>query len=227
MLEPRNFAQDYNTNEGKTQKIINSITKETNLVCIPLKGQGYIFTNNDNKDKIDELLKDPDNDINIAKALGFPCEGFPDNYNYAYRINIEYKDKIDDILAVICEDETQEENFKKLRDDIKTFVSNNDIDAVISLEKHEIISIEDCINSVKNDEINNEIKTEIENYMENIGINDIDEKIFDNKNKNILLVLLSYYKNDPFSSFYPLTQYELKDVNEKMKEWKECIESLL
>ena len=229
--------QDYDEETGEDSKT-KSILQEIKIIFPELiqsenyeTYQGIIVSKTDYNGQTISL-----NDM--GKVLGYPCyQDFEDldrnKTTYGIHINIIFKsgEKIQ-LLANICKDETKNNIFNDLAAKAKNAFKNPKYEYLLKgfeVENVEvtiksIIPIQELINNlIKNKTMNKQEMDVFKDHLENSGFTDslvnYDFQLYNQIHQGIILTLLSKYKNDILSPFYPLQGYhgKLEEVDEITK----------
>ena len=174
----------------------------------------------------------------MGKILGYPCyQDFEnldrDKTTYGIDFNIIFKNgKKMQLWGNICKDKTKLTEFNNLAAKAKNAFNNpkyksllqgNEV-ANIEIDIRAIIPTQELINNlIQNKNMTKEEMDELREYLANLGFtNDLVEYDFQFYNpihQGIILTLLSKYKNDVLSPFYPLQEYpgKLEEVDEITK----------
>ncbi len=229
--------QDYDEATGEDPKT-KSILQEIKMNFPELKQsenyetyQGIIISKTDYNGQSISL-----NDM--GRVLGYPCyQDFEDldrnKTTYGIYINIIFKngEKIQ-LLANICKDETKKNIFNDLAAKAKNAFKNPKYKSLLKgfeVENVEVVSesiipTQELINNlIQNKNMTKAEMDEFKNHLANSGFTDAlidyDFQFYNPIHQGIILGLLSNYKNQILSPFYPLQSYpgKLEEVDEITK----------
>lgn len=174
----------------------------------------------------------------MGRVLGYPCyQDFEDldrnKTTYGIHINIIFKNgEKTQLLANICKDETKKNIFNDLSAKAKNAFKNTKYKTLLKgfeVENVEVISepiipTQELINNlIQNKNMTKAEMDEFKNHLANYGFTDIlinyDFQLYNPIHQGIILGLLSNYKNQILSPFYPLQSYpgKLEEVDEITK----------
>ena len=174
----------------------------------------------------------------LGEIIGYPSykefkyiTEHPDEQYTIFELHVKNKNKYKTIqlLANCCKQENVDRDrkiFENMASCANTLFSNKNIESRIVVVEEESIPIKSIINKLLNNEILNiKEKFEVNNYIWNLGMEKLNEYLFDFSNpihKGIVLTLLSYCDNTPISAFYPLQNYpnEMNEVDKITAKWE-------
>jgi hypothetical protein len=218
LIQPADYREATSTGP-KTSAILTGIRRYfPELILSDIRGETLVskraYTNADIK-----------TDTDMGTIIGYPCaKDYPyirehNNTITTTTIDIvvhllpgEQTDRIQ-LFAYVCLDDSQYAAAKKLAAACERVLKKDPVvgpiigyvEAVKSVNNPVSLLIEKLVRGTKN--FNEEETYDIENYIANLGFDNIDSFAFDYTNpvhRGMIIALLSLYKNNPLSPFFPL-----------------------
>jgi len=225
---------DYNeatSSDPKTSVMIAGIRKYfPELVLSNIRGETLVS-------KRAFVEADIKTDSDMGTIIGYPCaEDFP--YILEHRDIIETT-TIDiiahllpggntdnlQLLAYVCLDDSYFAGAKKFAAECERVLKNdpivgsviNHVEAIIRVNVPVSLLIEKFVQGTK--KFTTDENYAITNYIANLGFDNIDKFRIDYENpvhRGMLIALLTLYKNNPLSAFYPLQHHDEGDESDKI-----------
>jgi hypothetical protein len=170
------------------------------------------------------ISSDFNDDVNIAKNLGFLCHGIPDEKENRIRISftLHTNNDVYNFYTEIC----RKENYDEKHFNVKKQIFNNHAKNIghVEMEIKNINPPDYLLNKLINNTLTEGYENDVINHLNGNGLVNIGQYINQDiisfkdllKEKKTLLFFLLWVKHDPFNHLYPLSNDDAKILDNEL-----------